>query len=56
MKCTSEAGAETELIHLYDYDFKGWSCFACKLKDSKCNGVCAIRNKLRPVLLQLPSV
>lgn len=26
------AGAETELIHLYDIDFKGCkSCFACKL-------------------------
>lgn len=51
MKGASEVGAETELIHLYDYDFKGcMSCFACKLKDSKCDGVCAIRDALRPVL------
>ena len=26
-------GAETELVHLYDLDFKGCtSCFACKLR------------------------
>ena len=31
MKGASDTGAETELIHLYDYDFKGYmSCFACK--------------------------
>ena len=51
MKGASEAGAETELIHLYDYDFKGcMSCFACKLKNAKTNGVCAIRDDLRPIL------
>ena len=51
VKGAAEAGAETELIHLYDYDFKGcMSCFACKLKDAKTNGVCAIRDPLRPVL------
>ena len=50
-KGASEAGAETEVIHLYDYDFKGCkSCFACKLKNAKTNGVCAIRDELRPVL------
>ena len=51
MKGAADAGAETELIHLYDYDFKGCkSCFACKLKNSKTNGVCAIRDDLRPIL------
>ena len=51
MKGATDSGAETELIHLYDYDFKGcMSCFACKLKNSKCNGVCAIRDSVRPVL------
>lgn len=51
MKGAAEAGADTELLHLYDYDFKGCkSCFACKLKDAKTNGVCAIRDELRPVL------
>ncbi|MBQ9663530.1 MAG: flavodoxin family protein [Oscillospiraceae bacterium] len=51
MKGAADAGAEVELIHLYDYDFKGCkSCFACKLKNSKTNGVCAIRDDLRPIL------
>ena len=30
-----EAGAETELINLYDLDYKGCkSCFACQLKNA----------------------
>lgn len=46
-----EAGADTELANLYDIDFKGCkSCFACKLKNAKTNGVCAIRDGLRPLL------
>ena len=33
MKGAQEAGAEVELINLYDIDFKGCkSCFACKIK------------------------
>ena len=51
MKGAADAGAETELIHLYDYEYKGCiSCFACKLKNSKTDGVCAVRDALRPVL------
>ena len=51
MKGAQEAGAETELVHLYDIDFKGCkSCFACKVKNSKCNGICALKDDLRPVL------
>jgi multimeric flavodoxin WrbA len=47
---TSE-GAETELVHLYDLDFKGCtSCFACKLKGGKSYGECALRDELTPVL------
>ena len=50
MEGVVEAGAETELIHLYDYNVKGCvSCFACKLKDAKTNGVYAIKNELRPI-------
>ena len=46
-----QAGAETELVHLYNIQYQGCkSCFACKLKNSKTNGVCAIRDDLRPVL------
>ena len=51
MKGAQAAGAECELVHLYNIDFKGcMSCFACKLKNSKCNGLCAIKDDLRPVL------
>lgn len=46
-----EAGADTELVNLYDYSFTGCrSCFACKLKNATTNGVCAIRDDLRPIL------
>ena len=51
MKGATEAGAEAELVHLYDFAFKGCvSCFACKLKDSKTNGLCAFRDALTPTL------
>jgi len=44
-------GAETELIHLYDLDYRGCtSCFACKLKDGKSYGKCAMNDDLAPVL------
>ena len=44
-------GAETEMVHLYDLDFKGCtSCFACKLKGGKSYGKCAVRDELTPVL------
>lgn len=44
-------GAETELIHLYDLSFKGCtSCFACKRKDSKFVGHCAMRDGLSDCL------
>lgn len=51
MQGATEAGAECEMVHLYDIDFHGCkSCFACKIKNSKTNGVCAIKDDLRPVL------
>jgi len=44
-------GAETELIHLYDHDFKGCtSCFGCKLKGGKSYGKCAMTDGLTPIL------
>ncbi len=43
-------GAETELIHLYDYAFKGCiSCFACKTKNGKSYGRCALKDDMTPV-------
>jgi len=53
MKGASEAGAETSLVRLYDITFTGCrSCFACKLKNAKTDGVCAIKDGLLPVLEQ----
>jgi multimeric flavodoxin WrbA len=50
----ASSGAQTELIHLYDLDFKGCtSCFACKLKGGKSNGKCAMKDGLTPVLDKL---
>lgn len=47
-------GAETELIHLYDLDFKGCkSCFACKVKDGPSFGKCALQDDLTPVIKKL---
>lgn len=44
-------GAETELIELYDYQFKGCiSCFDCHLKTSMENQLCAYKDELSPVL------
>ncbi len=43
-------GAQTELIHLYDKDFKGCiSCFACKRKGGE-YGKCAMKDELTPIL------
>ena len=44
-------GAETELVHLYDLDYKGCrSCFACKQKDGKSYGTCAVKDGLTDLL------
>jgi multimeric flavodoxin WrbA len=44
-------GSETELIHLYDLNYKGCeSCFSCKLKGGKSYGKCAVNDELTPIL------
>lgn len=46
-----KAGASTELVHLYDLDFKGCvSCFSCKKIGGKNYGRCAVQDGLTPVL------
>ena len=48
-----EAGAETELINLYDLQFKGCtSCFACKLKGNKVTK-CVMKDDLEAVLQRI---
>jgi len=47
-------GAETELIHLYDLNFKGCrSCFSCKTKDGKNYGRCVAKDDLAPFLKKI---
>jgi len=46
----SSLGAETDLIHLYDLNYKGCiSCFACKTKGGESYGQCAVKDDLTPV-------
>lgn len=50
LKGAESVGAETEMIHLNDLDFKGCiSCFACKRKNGH-PGKCAVKDDLSPVL------
>jgi len=50
LKGAKSEGAETELINLYDLNYKGCkSCFACKTKDSKSYGRCNIKDDLTEV-------
>lgn len=47
-------GAETELVHLYDLDYKGCiSCLACKTRGGKSYGTCALNDALTPVLQRI---
>jgi multimeric flavodoxin WrbA len=46
----TRVGATTELVHLYNLDFKGCkSCFACKQKGVSLDA-CALKDDLQPVL------
>ena len=48
---TASKGADTELVHIYDLDFKGCiSCFACKTIDNPNKGRCAVKDGLTPLL------
>ena len=50
-KGAESAGAEVEYFNLYDYNFLGCrSCFACQRKGSTTEGICAIKDDIRPIL------
>jgi multimeric flavodoxin WrbA len=50
-------GAETEIFHLYELNYKGCvSCFACKTKNGKSYGRCAVKDDLAPLLKQVEDV
>lgn len=55
-KGAESKGITTEVIHLYDIDFKGCrSCFACKLKGGKNFGKCSYPDDLTPLLENIAS-
>jgi multimeric flavodoxin WrbA len=50
-------GAETELVQLYDLNYKGCiSCFACKMKDGKSYAKCAVNDDLMPIFKKVEEV
>ncbi len=53
LRGAASRGAETRLVHLYDYAYTGCvSCFSCKLKDGESHGRCATQDDLRPFLAE----
>lgn len=51
LRGAEDNGAETKLVHLYERNFKGCvSCFSCKRKGNRCNGICAVKDDLKDVL------
>ena len=47
-------GAKTELIHLYDLNYKGCiSCFACKTLGGKSYGKCIVQDDLAPIFSRI---
>lgn len=54
LKGSASVGAETEMINLYDYTYKGCiSCLACKRKGNQTNGICAYKDDLTPIFEKL---
>jgi multimeric flavodoxin WrbA len=54
---SASQGAKTELIHLYDLNYKGCiSCFACKTKGGKSYGRCAVKDDLTPIFRKVEKV
>jgi multimeric flavodoxin WrbA len=49
-------GAKTELVHLYDLNYKGCiSCFCCKEKGGRSYGRCVVRDDLKPIFKRIES-
>ena len=49
--------AETEIFHLYELNYKGCvSCFACKTKNGKSYGMCAVKDDLTSILKKIDKV
>lgn len=53
-RACADVGADTVFVDLYDLDYKDCiSCFACKLKGNKTDGVCPVNDALKPVLNEI---
>lgn len=51
MKGAESAGCKTELVNLFDIDYKGCTgCCICKLNNKKFFGHCAVDDDLKPLL------
>lgn len=51
LRGAADAGAQTEMVHLYDLDYLGCrGCLACKRKGAPRVGRCVINDGLQPVL------
>lgn len=47
-------GAQTELVHLYDLNYKGCiSCFSCKTKNGTSYGKCPVKDDLLPLFKKI---
>jgi len=50
-------GAETEIFHLYELNYKGCvSCFACKTRNGESYGTCAVKDDLTPILKKVEKI
>ena len=57
LKGAKSQGASTELIHLYDLNYKGCtSCFSCKLKNGESYGKCSLNDELTPILQKIEEI
>lgn len=57
LRGAASRGAQTELIHLYDLNYKGcMSCFACKAIGGKSYGRCAMIDDLTETLRKIETV
>ena len=56
MRGAEDSNIEVEYINLVDLNYKGcMSCFSCKLKNNKTNGLCVFKDDLRPILEKILS-
>lgn len=53
----ASTGAQTSLVHLYDLNYRGCiSCFACKKRNGKSYGKCAVKDDLTPLFRKIEAV